>query len=131
MLHIKGTIMKTETVNYFTEKEVQTAELLASLGVPKNQSIVLVYLSQQPAATSRAIERGTDLRQPEVSVAMSGLIEKGWISFTESKSESKGRPVKVYRMRREWGSIIELIGESVLEKHKEDIAALNALEDAV
>ena len=131
MLHIKGTIMKTETVNYFTEKEVQTAELLASLGVPKNQAIVLVYLSQQPAATSRAIERGTDLRQPEVSVAMSGLIEKGWVEYKESKSESKGRPVKVYRMRREWGSIIEQIGESVLEKHKEDIAALNALENAV
>ena len=131
MLHIKGTIMKTEQVSYFTEKEVQTAELLASLGVPKNQAIVLVYLSQQSAATSRAIERGTDLRQPEVSVAMSGLIEKGWVAFTESKSESKGRPIKVYKMKVEWGEVVAAVGKEVKKRHASETAALKRLEDVV
>ena len=131
MLHIKGTIMKTETVSYFTEKEVQTAELLASLGIPKNQATVLVYLSQQPAATSRAIERGTDLRQPEVSVAMSGLIEKGWVAFTESKSESKGRPVKVYRMKKEWSDVIGEIESDIKSRHNMELDSLEMLHDAV
>ena len=123
--------MKTEQVSYFTEKEVQTAELLASLGVPKNQAIVLVYLSQQSAATSRAIERGTDLRQPEVSVAMSGLIEKGWVSFTESKSESKGRPVKVYKMKKEWSEVVAAVGKEIKKRHASETTALKRLEDVV
>ena len=131
MLHIKGTIMKTEQVSYFTEKEVQTAELLTSLGVPKNQATVLVYLSQQPAATSRAIERGTDLRQPEVSVAMSGLIEKGWVAFTESKSESKGRPVKVYKMKVELSDIIEKIRSDVTSRHEVENTLITKLIDAI
>ena len=123
--------MKTETVSYFTEKEVQTAELLASLDIPKNQAIVFVYLSQQPAATSRAIERGTDLRQPEVSVAMSGLIEKGWVAFTESKSESKGRPVKVYKMKKEWSEVINEIESNTKSRHSIELDSLEMLHDAI
>ena len=123
--------MKTETVSYFTEKEVQTAELLASLGVPKNQAIVLVYLSQQPAATSRAIERGTDLRQPEVSVAMGALEKRGWVEYKESKSESKGRPVKVYRMKKEWSEVVAAVGKEIKKRHESETAALKRLEDVV
>ena len=123
--------MRTETVSYFTEREAQTAELLASLGVPKNQAIVLVYLSQKPAATSRAIERGTDLRQPEVSVAMSALEKRGWVEYKESKSESKGRPVKVYQMKKEWSEVIGEIESNTKSRHNMELDSLEMLHDAV
>ena len=85
--------MRTENVMYFTEKEEEFANLLIEIGTKRNVAKVLVFLANTSEATSRAIERGTDLRQPEVSIAMRYLIEQDWISSRESKAESKGRPV--------------------------------------
>ncbi len=90
--------MRTENVMYFTEKEEEFANLLIEIGTKRNVAKVLVFLANTPEATSRAIERGTDLRQPEVSIAMRYLIEQNWITSRESKAESKGRPVKIYEL---------------------------------
>jgi predicted transcriptional regulator len=76
---------------YFTQKEEEFANILIDLGMKRNVAKVLVYLANTDEATSRNIERGTDLRQPEVSIAMGGLIDKKWVAGRESKSESKGR----------------------------------------
>ncbi|MGA8377842.1 MAG: helix-turn-helix domain-containing protein, partial [Methanoregula sp.] len=63
------------------------------IGIKKNAAKVLVFLANSSEATSHAIERGTDLRQPEVSLAMRYLMDQGWIMSWESKAESKGRPL--------------------------------------
>ena len=86
--------MKLESVLTFTEREEELASLLTDVGMKRNVAKVLVYLAGTDKATSREIERGTDLRQPEVSIAMRTLGEKGWIVNIESKAECKGRPVK-------------------------------------
>ena len=62
--------MKQENVQYFTEKEEAFVDLLIEIGTKKNVAKLLVFLANMPEATSRAIERGTDLRQPDVSIAM-------------------------------------------------------------
>ncbi|HII76103.1 MAG TPA: ArsR family transcriptional regulator, partial [Methanolinea sp.] len=59
--------MKSRNVMYFTPREEEFADLLVRIGLKKNVAKVLVYLAHTPEATSRDIERGTDLRQPEVS----------------------------------------------------------------
>ena len=47
--------------------------------------------------TSRTVEKESDLRQPEVSLAISAFVEKKWLTELPGKaSESKGRPVKNY-----------------------------------
>jgi predicted transcriptional regulator len=68
----------TKNVMYFTEKEEEFANLLIEIGTKRNVAKVLVFLANIPEATSREIERGTDLRQPEVSIAMGYLMEQGW-----------------------------------------------------
>ena len=90
--------MRTENVMYFTEKEEEFANLLIEIGTKRNVAKVLVFLANTPEATSRAIERGTDLRQPEVSIAMNYMFEHGWLKNRESKAMSKGRPVKIYTL---------------------------------
>ena len=55
--------MKLEKVLTFTEKEEELADLLSEVGLKKNVAKVLVYLANTEEATSREIERGTDLRQ--------------------------------------------------------------------
>lgn len=101
--------MRSEQVLFFTQKEEEFVDLLIGVGVRRNLAKVLVYLSGTDEATSRDIERGTDLRQPEVSIAMSRLHSEGWIENRESKAESKGRPVKIYRLGRLIDSIIDQI----------------------
>ncbi len=108
--------MRSDKVRYFTEKDEEFAELLMGIGIKRNVSKVLVYLANTPEATSRDIERGTDLRQPEVSIAMRYLKECNWVETRESKSESKGRPVKIYALSRPITDIMDAIEK---EKRKE------------
>jgi predicted transcriptional regulator len=108
--------MKTEKVMYFTEKEEEFANLLIEIGTKRNVATVLIFLANTPEATSRVIERGTDLRQPEVSIAMRYLIDQSWITSRDSKKESKGRPVKIYGLSKPFHEIMDSIET---EKKKE------------
>jgi len=109
--------VKAKSVLYFTQKEEEFANLLMKIGIKKNVSRVLVYLAHVPEATSRDIERGTDLRQPEVSIAMAHLIEQKWVESREKKAENKGRPVKIYRLSKTIDEIMDSI-----EREKRDEA---------
>ncbi|MCK9593678.1 MAG: hypothetical protein M0Q91_16880 [Methanoregula sp.] len=71
--------MRQENVQYFTEKEEGFANLLIEAGMKKNVVKMLVFHVSTPEATSRSIECGTDMRQPEVSLATKYLIGQGWI----------------------------------------------------
>ena len=113
--------MRQETVEYFTDKEEEFASLLIEIGTKKNVAKVLVFLANTPEATSRAIERGADMRQPEICMATKYLMEQGWIKNCESPSESKGRPMKVYELAK---SVTEIMG--CIEKEKK-IEANNQL----
>jgi len=108
--------MRTENVMYFTEKEEEFATLLIEIGTKRNIAKVLVFLANTPEATSRAIERGTDLRQPEISIAMWYLMEQGWIKSRERKAESKGRPIKIYELAQ---PITEILDSIEKKKQKE------------
>lgn len=103
--------MRTETVTYFTEKEEEFANLLMEIGTKKNVALVLVFLANTPEATSREIERSTDLRQPEVSIAMHYLISRGWVGHHERGHATKGRPLKVYSLAKPVSKIITIIEE--------------------
>lgn len=119
--------MKAEEVLYFTQKEEEFATLLMDIGIKRNVAKVLVYLANTDEATSREIERGTDLRQPEVSIAMRFLKEKKWINSRESKAESKGRPVKIYTLAKPINDIIDIIEKN---KKKEVDSQLALIEKA-
>ena len=90
--------MKESYVLRFDEKDIEVVETLRSLGVPRKVSNMLAYLANVEEATSREIERGSDLRQPEVSIALRTLRKNSWIEERISKSDGTGRPMKVYRL---------------------------------
>ena len=90
--------MLTKTIQLFTEKEEEFVNLLIEVGTRRNVAKMLVYLANIKEATSRDIERGTDLRQPEVSIAIKYLEEQGWIKSWKTPSDKKGRPVWNYAL---------------------------------
>ena len=101
--------MRQENVIYFTEKEEEFANLLIKIGTKKNIAKVLVFLAKTPEATTLTLERGTDMRQSEVSIAMRYLMDQGWIRSRESLGESKGRPMKIYELAKPIHEIMDCI----------------------
>ncbi|SNQ60846.1 conserved hypothetical protein [Candidatus Methanoperedens nitroreducens] len=70
---------------------------------------VLSYLKHVDEATTMDIERGTGLRQPEVSIAMKQLKEYDWINEKEEKKPGKGRPYRIYSLKVKFNNIITQI----------------------
>lgn len=90
--------MLTKTIQLFTEKEEEFVTLLIEIGTKRTIAKALVFLANINEATSRDIERGTDLRQPEVSIAIKYLEDRGWIKSWKTPSDKKGRPVWNYAL---------------------------------
>ena len=73
-------------------------EVLRSLDVPRNVAALITYLANVNEATSRQIEMGAGLRQPEVSTGLRTLHINDWVAERDVKTEGKGRPIKVYKL---------------------------------
>ena len=123
--------MRSKNVMYFTPREEEFANLLIKIGMKRNVAKVLVYLAHTPEATSRDIERGTDLRQPEVSIAMAALMEQKWVENRESKAENKGRPVKIYHLSQPIGDIMDRIETEKREEANTQLTMIQQLRDYI
>jgi predicted transcriptional regulator len=121
--------MAGRKVQYFTEKEDELTRILIGIGVPRIVAKVLVFLGNTPEATSRDIERGADLRQPEVSIAMQYLKTQGWIASRLERSDSIGRPLNVVRLSRPIAEIIEQIRTEKEETIRRKMALAHKLRD--
>lgn len=110
--------MVEKKVQYFTDKEEAFVHLLIEIGISRTVAKVLVYLANIPDVTSRDIERGADLRQPEVSMAIQYLKEKGWIESRLKKTDSIGRPQNIISLSKPISTIIECIQSEKEEEIK-------------
>ncbi len=98
--------MKNLKIKQLDEKDEEIADILMSLGMSRPTAMVLGYLQNMNSATTMDLDRGANLRQPEVSIAMKQLIERNWINEQENKKPGKGRPYKVYSLKVGFNDII-------------------------
>ncbi|HUV81914.1 MAG TPA: ArsR family transcriptional regulator [archaeon] len=99
--------MKNQSVRVLDLADEEFADTLMGLGLKRNVAKTLTYLKNVDEVTSREIERGSDLRQPEVSNAMRELKNMNWVVIREQKKPGKGRPFKIYRLDEKINSIIK------------------------
>jgi len=118
--------MRSEDVRYFTPIEEELVAILVDLGLKKSAAKALIYLAHTKEATSHEIERCTDLRQSEVSLAVKYLWEHGWITHHENNAGSQGRPVKIYKLATPLTHIIDTIEK---EKMTEVTTTLNRIKE--
>jgi predicted transcriptional regulator len=100
MKQIRKTLVKSmneKTVLYLSDKEEEFVSILTKVGTRKNVAKVLVFFTNTAKATQRTIERGADLRQPEVSIALKYMAGEGWVTSSEIPSP-KGRPNKLFTL---------------------------------
>ncbi len=99
------------------KKQNELVERLINAGIQKNIARTLVFVGSREETKSRDIENATDLRQPEVSIAMQELRGRGWVTKRDIKKEGKGRPVHGYQLDKP----IEEIIKEIEDKEKERI----------
>ncbi len=112
--------MKKLNINQLDEKEEEIADALMSLGLGRPVARTLAYLNNGNEATSVALETGTGLRQPEVSIVMRLLKERDWINERDEKKPGKGRPYKIYSLKVGFNDIITQLET---ERKKADVEA--------
>lgn len=117
--------MKQTSIRVLDDTDLEFIEALRNLKVPRNVATLITYLSSANEATSREIEVGTNLRQPEVSIAMRALRQNKWVEEREIKSEGKGRPMKVYKLGMPLESIINHYEE---ESNRESAHAMESIQ---
>ena len=82
--------MKDLSSLQFSHVKEENAELFWDIELKKNTARVLVLLLWDLDLTARNMERVCDLRQPEVSIAITDLMKKRWISVISQNTENKG-----------------------------------------
>ncbi|MFW5946116.1 MAG: ArsR family transcriptional regulator [Candidatus Natronoplasma sp.] len=116
-----------------TKEQEKLVDRLIKAGLQKNIARTLVFVASRDETKSREIEDATDLRQPEVSIAMQELRGKGWVTKRDIKKEGKGRPVHGYMLDNPIEEIIEEIEEKEkerIENIKENLKAIKELADS-
>lgn len=90
--------MKKVEVWRESESDKRASDIIHNIGYSKAESRVIIYLISLKEGTSTEIERSMDLRQPEVSLAMTSLTRKKIIKHRASYKERKGRPELIYSL---------------------------------
>jgi predicted transcriptional regulator len=124
--------MKTLQIKQLDKKDTIIAETLVSLGMNMNIALALTYLQNMNAATSMDLEKGANLRQPEVSIVIKQLKEQDWINERVEKKIGKGRPTKVYSLKVGFNEIITQLENQKnksIDKARKNIERLRELEN--
>jgi len=99
-------------------------ELLVQFGYTRSFTKVLVYCTQHKNEDIRLhdVERATDLRQPEVSIAMNNLVKCKWIKVKTlpAVSGTLGHPGKSYHLVVSAKWIAEHIASEIYERINND-----------
>lgn len=108
--------MKNQIVTWLSDQDEEFIDLLVQVGSKRSIALALLFLANTAEVTSRDIERGTDLRQSEVSISMRYLQSRHWVTERKKFGAGRGRPLKVYSLAKPFMEILSTIEE---EKRRE------------
>ena len=123
--NVGGIIIREAIFKVADEKDWGFINGVHGLGINRNVAKLITYLKDVEESSSRDIEMATDLRQPEVSIAMGTLRDMGWISERDVKGSGKGRPTKIYALR---ATIEEIVEHYETEKNRESARTIEAIQ---
>ena len=98
-------LQKPETGDMNREKH-RLSELFSTIGIGDNVAQVLMFMNENGWVDSPTLQSCCGLRQPEVSVAVKNLTDRGCIEIRPERLGTRGRPRHLYRLN---GSLTEVI----------------------
>ena len=124
--------MKQKNIYSLDAVDEEAVQLFTKLGMPKNLAKTLLYVSQVDECKSAEVERGADLRQPDVSTAMQELRERGWIYIQSfRKKKGKGRPTHIYKSVTKLSDIVSILEQEKLKELENIEASISELKNIV
>jgi len=115
------------TLSFFSSKDESIFDMLIRAGLKPNSSRVLLSLHYNTGLTSREIEKITGLRQPEVSIAIHDLINRGWILVSEQCKGDSVRTMKHYRLLHSIDIVLDSIRTETEDVCKNRVAILETI----
>lgn len=119
--------MKSIGITRINEKDEEIADGLQTLGMRRMSALSLTGIRRLGVAKTRDIEKIVGLRQPEVSIGVKDLIDRGWVSESHEKVFGKGRPCNVYKLKVEFRAILAELERAKQEEAKKVAMRFNTL----
>ena len=124
--------MKQKNIYSLDAVDEEAVQLFTKLGMPKNLAKTLLYVAQVDECKSAEVERGADLRQPDVSTAMQELRERGWIDIQSfRKKKGKGRPTHIYKSVTKLSDIVSILEQEKMKELENIEASISELKNIV
>ena len=123
--------MGSSAIPTLTEIEEEVIQLLVDVGLKNNEARVLMVFFRGLQPTSRDLERITDLRQPEVSIAITSLSKRKWVCVSSQINANKGRPVKIFALSKAIDDILDEIRDGISGGHDEQIHMLMQIREII
>ncbi len=105
--------------NSLTRNQKKLIDGLIKADVNKHVAKVFAYLLGNDEVKSIDIQKATGLKQPEVSIAIRKLEDRGWVTKRTINLGKSGRPFYEYSLNMELDDIIAEIEGLEKEKIKE------------
>ena len=121
--------MKQTSIKVLDDKDRDFIDAMRNLKVPRNVATLITYLANVTETSSREIEVGTNLQQPEVSIAMRTLRQNNWVDDRNINADGKGRPTIVYKLRVPLESIINHYEEESKQESAQAMMSIQRLKE--
>lgn len=95
---------------------MDTMEALNQLGLTKHEAKIVIYLKGVEVATQREMDRACDIRQPDVSLALSKLSKKGMVTCVTDPNNKSGRPERKYSLYRH--GLMKTLHDQITEQYE-------------
>jgi predicted transcriptional regulator len=118
-------------VKILDENDLSFVSDLRNLGIQRNVALTLVYMINVNEASSREIEIGTGLRQPEISLAICFMSDNSWIESRMVRANKKGRPLKVYSLCATMDAIYAFYELKAHQDYEESLVKINQLKELI
>ncbi|NLL09555.1 MAG: hypothetical protein GX268_01415 [Methanomicrobiales archaeon] len=122
-------MVKNNTSLKFSKGEEEIAGLFWDIGLKKNAARVLVLMIRDVDMTSREIEKICDLRQPEVSIALSDLMKRKWVKDIRQSREGKGRPTMIYHLVKPLNDILDELKAEIVGDYEEKVKEIEKVRE--
>ena len=122
--------MKDAIVKVLSDEDLKSAYALRDLGVNRKVSYLITYLANVGEVSSKEIEKGTGLRQPEVSLAMRTLRDNNWVEERAVKrGEGSGGLTKIYALSTPIDEIIRHYEDEKMRESEQMRAVIQKLKE--
>ena len=113
------------------EAQLTLRQKIIQLGANENTAIVLLCLHHHGASSSKDLQNYCNIRQPDVSMAISELREMNLVHFSPKSESTRGRPAHIYRLRMSLDQSIQPVVNLAKKRAKEILDDIETVKELV